>query len=128
MPKLHVTAIRIDRIVRGARRPAYARGCATLNNGRRYDFDVNFHAAAAGSRIFVWTPLGDRPMDDTTATARAIYRRLGFADIAAREAAALRAFEVERVRACRALMPPAVEDDPDAPDPQINPADQRTSP
>ena len=101
---MHPTDIVIDEIVKVDDLPCHAIGRATFTNGRQYHFTAMFAQAYGDSRIFIRRQPGGKQFHPGSRAARAIYDRLGFADIATRERDAIGAFEYERVAACEELM------------------------
>ena len=101
---MHLTDIVIDEIVKVDDLPCHAIGRATFTNGRQYRFTAMFAHAYGDSRVFVRRHAGEREIHPGSRAARAIYDRLGFAEIATRERAAIGAFEHERVAACEELI------------------------
>ena len=101
---MHLTDIVIDEIVKVDDLPCHAVGRAAFTDGRQYGFTAMFAQAYGDSRVFVRRHPGGKQYHPGSRPARAIYDRLGFGDIAARESTARAAFEYERVTACEELM------------------------
>ena len=101
---MHLTDIVIDEIVKFDGLPLHAIGHATFTNGRQYRFTATFAHFHGDCRVFVRRHADDKNLGPRNRAARAIHDRLGFAEIATRERAAMAAFEYERVAACEELM------------------------
>ena len=101
---MHLTDIVIDEIVRFDGLLLHAIGRATFTDGRQYRFTATFAHFHGDCRVFVRRHADDRNLGPRNHAGRAIHDRLGFAEIATRERAAMAAFESERVTACEELM------------------------
>ena len=101
---MHLTDIVIDEIVRFDGLPLHAIGRATFADGRQHRFTAMFAHFHGDCLVFVRRHADDRNLGPRNRAARAIHDRLGFAEIATRERAAMAAFEYERVTACEELI------------------------
>ncbi len=101
---MQLTDIVIDEIVRFDDLPLHAIGHATFTDGRQYRFTATFAHYHGDCRVFVRRRADDKNLGPRNRAARAIHDRLGFAEIATRERAAMAAFEYERVAACEELL------------------------
>lgn len=104
---MHLTDIRIDKIVDAGGLPNHARGTASFTDGKQYGFIVMFAQTYNDSRVFVRQQDQAPPQHPGGPVARAIHERLSLAAIAKRERDAIAACEQQRVAACRNLIPAA---------------------
>ena len=102
---MHLTQIAVDKIVTVDDLPCHAVGHATFSNGHRYHFTAMFAQMYGDSRVFVRGHPAGKEIHPGSPAARAIHDRLDFTEIAARERAAIGAFEYERATACQDLIP-----------------------